>query len=124
MSPALVHGCNPSPWNLVDEVEGEPQMPMPGNGSGSDLAAPSGVVVSVLRNTIGVTWTPGANGEQQKAVLFNADVTDIVDINTQGADGRAHTFTNVPPGTYQVVVASFRTGEDHKLSALFSVTVQ
>jgi hypothetical protein len=123
---ALVHGCNPSPWNLVDEVEGEPQMPMPGNGSGSDLAAPSGVVVSSLPNTqsVSVTWTSGANAQQQIVALFNADVTEIVGISTYAADGNAHTFTGVAPGMYRVVVASFRTGEAHVLSALATITVQ
>ena len=57
---ALVDGCNVSPWNLVDDVEGEPQAPNTGNGNGtgSDLAAPSGVVVSSLTNThfVSVTW--------------------------------------------------------------------
>ena len=99
---------------------------MPGNGSGSDLAAPSGVVVSSLPNTqsVSVTWTSGANAQQQIVALFNADVTEIVGISTYAADGNAHTFTGVAPGMYRVVVASFRTGEAHVLSALATITVQ
>ena len=88
------------------------------------LIAPRGVVVSTLLNSIGVTWTPGENAQQQKAVLYNEAVTRIVDIETYGASGSAHTFRNVAPGTYRVVVASFSTGDGHMLSSLSIVTVQ
>ena len=95
-----------------------------------ELTAPTGVEASDLRNTISVTWTPGSaqNASQIKVVLFNKAVTDLVmlhTINPAAGDSGAHTFQNVPAGTYKVVVASYRAGEDHQLSEPFeTVTVQ
>ena len=86
------------------------------------LTAPSGVVVSSLANTqsVSVTWdtTSIQNAEQIKVVLYNSDVTalaqPLITINPANDAGSA-TFNNVPDGTYYVTVASFRTGERHKL---------
>ena len=98
------------------------------------LTAPSGVVVSTstFGNTksISVTWdtTSIQNAEQIKVALFNSDVTalaqPLITINPANDRG-ADTFNDVPPGTYYVTVASFRTGERHKLSLpLKEVTVE
>ena len=98
-----------------------------------ELTAPTDVVVSVLQNTISVTWTPGSaqNAEQIKVALFNEGVTalsDAVDLPVvampPAADVGSHTYSNVPPGTYKVTVASWRAGEGHKLSPLQTVTVE
>ena len=95
------------------------------------LTAPSGVVVSILpgTQTVSVTWdtTSIQNAEQIKVVLFNSDVTalakPLITINPANDAGSA-TFNDVPDGTYYVTVASFRTGERHKLSPLKEVTVE
>ena len=99
-----------------------------------ELTAPTDVVVSVLRNTISVTWTPNSaqNADQIKVVLFNEGVTAISDAVDEPlvampptADDGSHTYNNVPAGTYTVGVASYREGEGHKLSLpLRKVTVQ
>ena len=97
----------------------------------TELTAPSGVVVSSLANTqsISVTWdtTSIENAQQVKVVLFNSDVTAVakplITINAANDMGSA-TFNDVPDGMYNVVVASFRTGERHKLSPLQEVTVE
>ena len=89
----------------------------------TELTAPSGVVVSSLANTqsISVTWdtTSIENAQQVKVVLFNSGVTAVakplITINAANDMGSA-TFNDVPDGMYNVVVASFRTGERHKLS--------
>ncbi len=102
----------------------EPEMP-------TELTAPSGVVVSSLATTqsISVSWdtTSIQNAQQIKVVLFNSDVTGIakplITINPANDPGSA-TFNDVPDGMYNVVVASFRTGEPHKLSDLEEVTVE
>ena len=96
-------------------------------GTMDELAAPTGVVVSVLQDTISVTWTKDPNAEQTKVVVYNADVTSIEYIETVNAanDDGGHTFTDVASGTYKVTVASFRTGESHKLSTpLQTVTIE
>ena len=98
------------------------------------LTAPSGVRVSTLAITqsISVTWdtTSIQNAEQIKVVLYNSGVTalaqiamPLITINPANDAGSA-TFNNVPGGTYYVTVASFRTGERHKLSPLQEVTVE
>ena len=93
-----------------------------------DLTAPSGVTVSSLGTTVSVTWDTASieNAEQVKVALFDSGVTTIVDLQTFNAanDPGAATFTGVSSGTYKVTVASYRTGEDHKLSDLMDVTVQ
>ena len=47
---------------------------------GTELTAPSGVVVSSLRDTVSVTWDPASieNADQVKVVLFDSGVTKIV----------------------------------------------
>ena len=91
-------------------------------------SAPSGVRVSSLQNTVSVTWDPASieNAEQIKVALFDSGVTMIVDLKTFNAanDPGAATFTGVASGTYKVTVASFRTGDPHKLSALMDVTIE
>ena len=97
----------------------------------TELTAPSGVVVSSLPTTqsVSVTWdtTSIQNAEQIKVVLFNSGVTAVakplITINAANDMGSA-TFNDVPDGMYNVVVASFRTGERHKLSPLQEVTVE
>ena len=94
----------------------------------TELTAPPSVTVSSLRDTVSVTWDPASieNAEQVKVVLFDSGVTKIVDLKTFNAanDPGAATFTGVDSGTYKVTVASFRTGDRHKLSALMEVTVE
>ena len=96
--------------------------------TGTDLTPPSGVVMSSLRDTVSVTWDPASieNADQVKVVLFDSGVTTIVYLETFNAanDPDAATFTDVDSGTYKVTVASFRTGDRHKLSALMEVTVE
>ena len=97
----------------------------------SDLTAPSGVVVSSFGNSqsVSVTWdtTSIQNADQIKVVLYNSGVTalakPLVTINPAN-DAGSHTFSEVPDGTYYAAVASFRTGERHKLSTLQLVTVE
>ena len=95
----------------------------------TELTAPSGVVVSTLGDSVSVTWdtTSIQNAEQIKVVLYNSGVTafaqPLITINPANDMGSA-TFNGVPDGTYNVVVASFRTGERHKLSPLQEVTVE
>ena len=63
---ALVDGCNLSPWNLVDDVEGEPQARS--LGTITDLA---------LSSTLVLSWTPAANAASQIAIVINvADDSD------------------------------------------------
>ena len=85
-------------------------------------------MVSSLRDTVSVTWDPASieNADQVKVVLFDSGVTKIVYLETFNAanDPDAATFTDVDSGTYKVTVASFRTGDRHKLSALMEVTVE
>ena len=93
------------------------------------LTAPTGVDASVLLNSISVTWTPGSaqNASAIKVVLFNEAVTAVEmihTINPAAGDIGAHTFQNVPAGTYKVAVASYRAGEAHVLSNFVTVTVQ
>ena len=98
------------------------------------LTAPSDVLVSTLANTqsVSVTWdtTSIQNAEQIKVVLFNSDVTALAQITmplitiNPANDAGSATFNDVPDGTYYVTVASFRTGERHKLSSLQEVTVE
>ena len=75
-----------------------------------------------------VTWDPASieNADQVQVVLFDSGVTKIVELETFNAanDPGAATFTDVDSGTYKVTVASFRTGDRHKLSALMEVTVE
>jgi hypothetical protein len=128
---ALVDGCNVSPWNLVDDVEGEPQAPNTGNGNGtgSTLTTPSGVVVSSFLDSVSVIWDTASieNAEQIKVVLYNSAVTalaePLITINPANDPGSA-TFDDVPDGTYYVGVASYSTVDGHMLSMLESVTVQ
>ena len=102
--------------------------------AGTALTAPSGVVVSTSTfgdtKSISVTWdtTSIQNAEQIKVALFNSDVTalakPLITINPANDRG-GDTFSDVPDGTYYVTVASFRTGERHKLSLpLQEVTVE
>ncbi len=95
---------------------------------GMELTAPSGIDVSRLLNTISVVWSPNSaqNATLIKVVLFDEEVTRIVAIksyNPAASDPGAHDFENVPPGSYNVVVASYRSGEPHVLSAFHPVTV-
>ena len=100
----------------------------------TELTAPSDVVVSSLANTqsISVTWdtTSIENAQQVKVVLFNSDVTGLAQVDgalitiSAANDMGSHTFSDVPAGMYNVVVASFRTGEPHQLSDIKPVTVE
>lgn len=93
-----------------------------------DLTAPTGVIPSKFRNSITVSWTPNSaqNAVQIKVALFNEDgrnlEADVVAFHAANDPG-IHTFNNVAPGTYQVVVASFRPGEPHQLSDLHEVVI-
>ena len=74
--------------------------------------------VSVQFDTITVSWTPGSGGNatQIKVVLFNEDVTDLVDIqpfNPTVNDPGIYTFKDVEPGTYSVGVSAFNSEEGH-----------
>ena len=94
-----------------------------------ELMPPTGIGVSKLLNTISVAWTPNSaqNARLIKVVLFNEDATAIVAIksyNPAASDPGAHDFENVAPGTYDVVVASYRPGEPHALSGSHTVTIR
>ena len=101
----------------------ETQMPS------DELMPPMGIDVSTLLNTISVVWTPNSaqNATLIKVVLFNEDSTAIVAIksyNPAASDPGAHDFENVAPGTYEVVVAAYRAGEPHALSASETVMIR
>ena len=73
---ALVDGCNLSPWNLVDDVEGEPQTRS--LGTITDLA---------LSSTLVLNWTPAANAASQIAIVINAaDDSDYCLATLDGSD--------------------------------------
>ena len=99
-----------------------------GQMPGDDLTPPTGIGVSKLLNTISVAWTPNSaqNARLIKVVLFNEDATAIVAIKSYltSSDPGAHDFENVAPGTYEVVVASYRPGEPHELSDSHTVTIR
>ena len=81
--------------------------------------------VSVLQNSISVTWDPASNQHAQeiKVALFDLDANgDVVSLAMGYADNvhtitpavgnpGAHTFTNVPAGTYKVGVVNFANRE-------------
>ena len=89
--------------------------------------APMGAAHSVLGNSISVTWDPNSaqNTTLIKVALFNADVTALAGIdapvkafNLAAGDPGAHTFNNVPAGTYKVVVAAVDSEDDHVVSVV------
>ena len=98
-------------------------------GAEDDVTPPTGIGVSTLFNTISVVWTPNTaqNATLIKVVLFNEAGTQIVDFksyNPTASDPGAHDFENVAPGTYEVVVAAYRSGEPHALSDSHTVTIR
>lgn len=92
---------------------------------------------SVLGNSISVIWDTASNqgAEQIKVALFDLDENGDVLRLAMGYDGNvhtinpavsnpgAHTFTNVPAGTYKVAVANFANGM-HRSIVSGEVTVQ
>ena len=89
--------------------------------------APMGADHSVLGNSITVAWDPNSaqNTKLIKVALFNADVTALAGIdapvkafNLAAGDPGAHTFNNVPAGTYKVVVAAVDSEGDHVVSVV------
>ena len=95
------------------------------------LTAPMDVNVSPLRNSITVSWTPDSaqNATQIKAALFNAELTRIVDLKAfnpaaAAGDPGIAIFTDVDPGMYKLVVASFRPGEGHMWDMVHEVEIQ
>ena len=95
---ALVDGCNPSPWNLVDDVEGEPQARS--LGTPASLAATSGAAGAIT-----VSYTAGVNATAHLIIL--AQGTSLVDFAVK-MDGSDASFSNVAAGDYTVIVVSFR----------------
>ena len=92
-----------------------------------ETTAPMGADHSVLRNSISVTWDPNSaqNTTLIKVALFNADVTALAGIdapvkafNLAAGDPGAHTFNNVPAGTYKVVVAAVDSEGGHVVSVV------
>ena len=95
---ALVDGCNLSPWNLVDDVEGEPQA--------RSLGTPASVVAtSGAAGAITVSYTAGANATGHLIIL--AQGSTLVDFNVS-TDGSDASFSNVAAGNYTAIVVSFR----------------
>lgn len=97
-----------------------------------DTSAPMGGASTVLGSTISVTWTPGSaqNTDVFKVALFNEDVTSLAGIaqpvksfNTAAADPGAHDFSQVPSGTYTVVLAAVNSDGMHVTSIVGTVTV-
>ena len=97
---------------------------------------PQGVSASLLQNGISVTWTAVSATEamQVKVALFDVDANgspqslaegydmNLHTINPATGDPGAHTFTNVPSGTYRVGVASYADGM-HRTSLSETITV-
>ena len=93
--------------------------------------------VSVLQSSISVTWDTASNlnADQIKVALFdlddNGDVVrlamgypgNVHTINPAVNNPGAHTFTNVPAGTYKVAVANYANGM-HRSIVSGVVTVQ
>ncbi len=92
--------------------------------------------VSVLQNSISVVWNTASiqNAEAIKVALFELDAKgDVISLATGYAgnvhtispanDPGAHTFTNVPSGSYKVGVANYANGE-HKTIVSGVQTVQ
>ena len=98
----------------------------------AETAPPTGGATSVLGSTISVTWTPGSATSTNvfKVALFNEDVTALADIaqpvksfNTAAADPGAHDFSNVPSGTYTVVLAAVKSDGMHVTAIVGTATV-
>ena len=94
-----------------------------------ETTAPMGADHSVIGNSISVSWDPNSaqNTTLIKVALFNADVTALAGIdapvkafNLEAATGDpgAHTFNNVPAGTYKVVVAALDSEGMHVVSVV------
>lgn len=93
--------------------------------------------VSVLQNSISVTWDTSSNqgATQIKVALFDLDDNGDIFRLAEGYTGNVHTinpavgnpgaytFTNVPAGTYKVGVANFANGM-HRTIVSSAVTVQ
>ena len=89
--------------------------------------APTGATYTVLLESISVLWDPesATSTTQIKVALFNADVTALAGIdapvkafNLAAGDPGAHTFNNVPAGTYKVVVAAVDSEDGHVVSVV------
>ena len=98
----------------------------------AETKAPTGGSVSVLRSSISVSWTPNSAQSTTliKVALFNEGITDLADIdepvkafNLAAADPGAHTFTNVPSGTYKVILAAVDSEGNHKVAIAGTATV-
>ncbi len=103
----------------------------------AELTKPTGVNASVQMNGISVTWDLSStqNVEQVKVALFDLDAdgnllrlaagyaNNLHTINPAGANTGAHTFTNVPAGTYKVGVAYYADGV-HKTTVSDPITVK
>jgi hypothetical protein len=95
---ALVDGCNLSPWNLVDDVEGEPQARS--LGTPASVAATSGAAGAIT-----VSYTAGVNATGHLIILAQGSTLVDFDVSTDGSDA---SFSNVAAGNYTAIVVSFR----------------
>ena len=95
---ALVDGCNLSPWNLVDDVEGERQARS--LGTPASVAATSGAAGAIT-----VSYTAGANATGHLIILAQGSTLVDFDVSIDGSDA---SFSNVAAGDYTAIVVSFR----------------
>ena len=106
------------------------------NAAPMDPIRPTINSVSVLRNSITVSWDRASTQDAEivKVVLFDLDANGDVLRLAMGYDGNVksyaqaddpgiHDFTNVPPGTYKVGVANYSNGM-HRTIVSAVVTVQ
>ena len=96
---ALVHGCNPSPYNQKDPVTVVEQ-PL-GNASG--LSA-----VSSAAGTVALTWTPGVSSSVHWVAGIGENADGSYDSSrtvwTQSAAQNTHTVANLASGNYRFAV--------------------
>jgi hypothetical protein len=88
------------------EADGETPEIMP---EGEMMGEATNVIASSFPDsgTVGATWTPAEGADQHIVVLFSLPDYTRVDLVTLGADAAMHTFSDVPAGEYEVLVAAF-----------------
>ena len=81
----------------------------PGEGEMVELMMPTGVTLRSFptSGSINVSWTAGQGAEGHVVLLFTAAAA-FVDIEYVTIDMTSHTFRDVAPGDYYVVVASYQ----------------
>ena len=91
-----------------------------------ELTAPTNVVANSFgtSGTVGVTWKPVAAAAQHIVALMSNDGLTIVDIEYLTAEDNRHTFRDVDPGDYRVIVVAASADGVFMLSKQDMVTVR